>query len=239
MVTKKLKRLECFDGFSISLQGSETNYCSPRKDVAIYGAIEAGYPSEEEELLLPYQEDKQLPMEESVFGWVPMKVVYDLVIKHGGWKEGGIPPMIGLDFEGPNLGVGAGRYSFLATSPYKEATWKHQMRGHRVGATRKEKASVPGIPLPGIKEYLQMAYAEDKDEKKFEDMVEVAEQRVLYKGLPVPATWSTRRKGLPPYLESLLNYPYLSPPLYPNPFKLVGHGTAGIITMEDGEYRKF
>jgi len=216
MVAKKLKRLECFDGFSVSLQGSESNYSSPRKDVAIYGAIEAGFPSEEEELLLPYQEDKELPMNESVFGWVPMKVVYDIVIKHGGWKKGGIPPMIGLTQE-----TGPAAWSPYLSAGYKEATWKHQMRGHRVGATRKEKASVPGIPLPGINQYLQMAYAEDKDEMKFEDLVEDEHpyERVLYKGLPVPATWSTRRKGLPHYLESLLNYPYLPPPLYPNPFK--------------------
>jgi hypothetical protein len=232
MVSKKLNRLECFDGFSVSLQGSEGNYSSPRKDNATYGAIEAGYPSVEEELLEPYQEDKQMPMQESVFGWVPMKVIYDIVIKHGGWQEGGIPPMIGLTQEdvsskSPSL------YSFLAASPYKEATWKHQMRGHRKGATNKERRSVPGVPLPGILEYLQMAYTEDKDEMKlhwrdmdFED--EHPFERVLYKGLPVPPTWwARRRQGPPHYLESLLNYHYLSPPLYPNHF------------LNHMQYRKF
>ena len=78
-----------------------------------------------------------------------------------------------------------------------------------------------------------MAYAEDKDEMEFEDLYsshkdgiraritedEHPYERVLYKGIPVPATWSTRRMGTPHYLESLLNYPYLSPPLYPHPFK--------------------
>ena len=148
MVTKKLKRLECFDGFSVSLQGSESNYSSPRKDVAIYGAIEAGFPSEEEELLLPYQEDKQLPMNESVFGWVPMKVVYDIVIKHGGWKEGGIPPMIGLT-QGETTRHHGVTYDELVASPYKgsnlETSNARPQRGSNTeGAKKRSRHSTSG-----------------------------------------------------------------------------------------------
>ena len=233
MVTKKLNRLVCFDGFSVSLQGSETNYASPRKDNAIaYSAIEAGFPSHAEELLEPYQEDSELPMGDSVFGWVPMQVIYDIVIKHGGWKEGEIPPMTGLTQE-----ILSHTMMNLAERPYKEATWKHQMQGHKKGATDKERRSVPGIPLPAIKEYLAMAELEDGELSQAHLEVPKGLQRVLFKGLPVPATWGSRRRGLPHYIQSLLNYPYLSPPLYPLEPLEVDEAIEGDGYVRD--YRKF
>lgn len=87
----KYKRITCNSGFSVSVQGSKTNYCSPPNNVGPYTAVELGFPSSFEELLEEYAEDRSNPTE-TIYGWVPVGIVRSLVIKHGGIISGELPP---------------------------------------------------------------------------------------------------------------------------------------------------
>lgn len=74
----------CLDGFKISIQASETHYCTPRENgFSYYSEVELGYPSETDGIIMEYAEDKENPTE-TVYAWVPIEVVDELVEKHGG-----------------------------------------------------------------------------------------------------------------------------------------------------------
>lgn len=77
----------CKDGFFVSVQASEFHYCSPRETLpdGNYNAVELGYPSETDELILDYAENPTCPTE-TVYGWVPTETVDKLLEKHGGIK---------------------------------------------------------------------------------------------------------------------------------------------------------
>lgn len=76
--------LVCADGFSMSVQASRSHYCSPREDSPIaYNSVEIGFPSSEEELIIQYAEKPESPTE-SIYGYVPVKIVDEVIIKHGG-----------------------------------------------------------------------------------------------------------------------------------------------------------
>ena len=88
---KKNRSVVCADGFEMSVQASETNYCEPRIDNAErYTAVEVGFPNREEDLLLPWAEDRQAPTN-TVYGWVPVERVALVIAKHGGMVEGEVP----------------------------------------------------------------------------------------------------------------------------------------------------
>ncbi|QDP66901.1 MAG: hypothetical protein Unbinned4409contig1002_2 [Prokaryotic dsDNA virus sp.] len=70
-------RIICKDGFSMSVQDGEHHY-------AKWGeSYEVGFPSEREELLMPYVEDPDYPTE-TVYAYVPKAVVSQVISKHGG-----------------------------------------------------------------------------------------------------------------------------------------------------------
>ena len=84
-------KIVCVDGFTMSVQASETSYCEPRVTGAdSYIAAEVGFPSQEEELLAEYAEDPQNPCQ-TVYGWVPRQVIINVIAKHGGMVEGDLP----------------------------------------------------------------------------------------------------------------------------------------------------
>lgn len=78
--------VECNDGFSMSVQASQNHYCAPRNNEGPYTHLEVGFPSESEELLLPFAEDDTEPTK-TVYGWVPIEVIEAVIAKHGGRKE--------------------------------------------------------------------------------------------------------------------------------------------------------
>ena len=89
---KTYKRAVCADGFSMSVQASSTNYCSPRRDGAEkYTAVEVGFPIATEELLIEFAEEPGRPTE-TVYGWVPSQTVALVIAKHGGLVDGELPP---------------------------------------------------------------------------------------------------------------------------------------------------
>ena len=80
-------RIECNDGFSMSVQGGTSfHYCTPRENVNEYEEVEIGFPSEKEELIMQYAENKDEPTD-TVYGYVPIETVEAVVEKHGGIKS--------------------------------------------------------------------------------------------------------------------------------------------------------
>lgn len=106
-------RIACNDGFSVSVQASEFAYCNPRytqwqnengwqvingnyyssSDIPRnfetdhfipYESVELGYPSKADELIYEYAEGDDYT--NTVYGYVPVKIVEQLIEKHGGFK---------------------------------------------------------------------------------------------------------------------------------------------------------
>ena len=77
-------RVRCADGFSISVQANKYAYCSPRITYpGEYTRVELGYPSEPDEMIEEYAEDWD-DLTNTVYGYVPIKIVDKLLEKHGG-----------------------------------------------------------------------------------------------------------------------------------------------------------
>lgn len=83
-VQENRPRLYCNNGYSISVQASEFHYCSPRINGAQdYESVELGFPSEEDELINEYA-DSGFDYTDTVYGYVPIEIVEQLIEKHGG-----------------------------------------------------------------------------------------------------------------------------------------------------------
>ena len=90
-MVKLNRKIQCADGFEMSVQANEGAYCTPRVDGAdAYTHAEVGYPSLVEELLLPYAEDPDKPCV-TVYGWVPAHVITIICAKHRGIVSGELP----------------------------------------------------------------------------------------------------------------------------------------------------
>ena len=88
---KQYRRVVCEDGYSVSIQASSTNYCSPRVDDAFeYKSLELGFPSQADYIIERYAENENA-LTETVYGYVPVDDVYLLLTKHGGVIEGDVP----------------------------------------------------------------------------------------------------------------------------------------------------
>lgn len=82
-------RIKCADGYTVSAQAGYGIYSVPRIDADFYNAVELGYPSAEDKELIPYAENRNSPLN-TVYGYVPVKIVDEVLKKHGG--------IIGADF---------------------------------------------------------------------------------------------------------------------------------------------
>lgn len=85
------KKIVCVDGFTMSVQASERNYCSPKDDVGPYTEVEVGFPNMYDLYLHEYAEDPLRPTE-TVYGWVPQIIVQLCIDSHGGMVSGELPP---------------------------------------------------------------------------------------------------------------------------------------------------
>ena len=91
---KMNKNVVCKDGFTMSVQAGETQYCHPREtDADKYTEVEIGFPSRPEDLLLEYAENGDRPTE-TVYAYVPASLVTLVIAKHGGMVSGELPPGI-------------------------------------------------------------------------------------------------------------------------------------------------
>ena len=81
----------CADGFRMSVQASAASYSIPRMTGApTYTEVEVGFPSAREELLMEWAEDRDDPTG-TVYGYVPVRVVTNVIAKHGGMVSGEVP----------------------------------------------------------------------------------------------------------------------------------------------------
>lgn len=78
-------RIVCKDGFSMSVQAGSSLYCSPREclEDGEYESVEIGFPSFEELLINKFAEDPS-DYTNTVYGYVPVEIVDEVIIKHGG-----------------------------------------------------------------------------------------------------------------------------------------------------------
>ena len=86
------RRVLCIDGFSMSVQASQGNYCIPRVNNSLwYNEVEIGFPSSKEPVILQYMDGTLNDPTDAVYGYVPVDLVRHIIDKHGGIKEGEVP----------------------------------------------------------------------------------------------------------------------------------------------------
>lgn len=84
--------VKCKDGFTVSIQGgTHFHYCEPREKRNVYESVELGFPSKEDEIINYYAENSE-DYTGTVYGYVPIDVVENLIEKHGGIVDKMIPP---------------------------------------------------------------------------------------------------------------------------------------------------
>ena len=89
--TERNRQVVCADGFTMSVQAHAGAYCIPRISGApVYREVEVGFPSVREDLLMDYAEEPDKPTQ-TVYGYVPVQVVTNVLAKHGGIVDGEIP----------------------------------------------------------------------------------------------------------------------------------------------------
>jgi hypothetical protein len=84
------RRIELNNGVTLSIQGSDAAYCTPRVNSdgygsGIYTSMEIGFPSREIELLNQYAEDPEKPTD-TVYPHTPIEVIEQVVNWGGGIK---------------------------------------------------------------------------------------------------------------------------------------------------------
>jgi|TARA_R110000824_G_scaffold112791_1_gene262153 hypothetical protein len=89
--TERNRLVVCADGFTMSVQAHAGAYCIPKMTGApVYREVEVGFPSKTEDLLIEYAEEPDKPTQ-TVYGYVPVQVVTNVIAKHGGIVDGEIP----------------------------------------------------------------------------------------------------------------------------------------------------
>ena len=82
-----LPRIRCNDGFSISIQVNNTNYCASENGTRQFGfnwvEVEWGFPSEEIDGVKYNAEDEDNTTD-TVGGYVDIKLIDELIEEHGG-----------------------------------------------------------------------------------------------------------------------------------------------------------
>ena len=91
MTSSRLPHIVCSDGLEMSVQVGYHLYSEPKKVAKRYSAVEIGYPSDHEPLIEKYAESfyKEDEMDvtdytDTVYPYVPVKIVNQVLKKHGG-----------------------------------------------------------------------------------------------------------------------------------------------------------
>jgi hypothetical protein len=88
-------RIECKDGFTVSVQGNGGAYCTPREDCPStpYTHVECGFPSSKPFAILCEYADLLATGDytETVYPYVPVEVVQNELDAHGGIVKGEMP----------------------------------------------------------------------------------------------------------------------------------------------------
>lgn len=82
-------RVLCRDGHFVSVQASDSAYCTPRDNHGPYTHVEAGLPScPPPESWFPYAEDES---ERAIYAYMPIELVDEFIREHGGMVAGELP----------------------------------------------------------------------------------------------------------------------------------------------------
>lgn len=82
------EKAKCVSGLEISIQASDGHYCTPRvTDAPLYTHVEVGFPPYRIAQLMAFAEDREKPTE-TVYGWVPIHIMNDIIDAHGGLIDG-------------------------------------------------------------------------------------------------------------------------------------------------------
>ena len=92
---KNYERVVCADGFSISIQAGSGKYSVPRGGARRFSQLELGFPNRPCPFIYEWAENKA-DYTETIYPYVPAKVVDAMIRGHGGIVSGECPP---LDFE--------------------------------------------------------------------------------------------------------------------------------------------
>jgi len=87
LVSTRLPQIVCVDGFKMSVQVGFSLYSTPKKVAKRYSAVEIGFPSEHEPLIEEFAEgsfDETPDYTETVYPYVPVRIVDKVLKKHGG-----------------------------------------------------------------------------------------------------------------------------------------------------------
>ena len=89
LTSSRLPHIVCTDGFSMSVQVGYSLYSTPKKVAKRYSAVEIGYPSDHEPLIEEYAEcftfeELDIDFTDTVYPYVPVKIVDKVLKKHGG-----------------------------------------------------------------------------------------------------------------------------------------------------------
>ena len=91
LTSSRLPHIVCSEGFTMSVQVGYSLYSEPKKVAKRYSAVEIGYPSDHEPLIEKYAETffKEDEMDvtdytDTVYPYVPVKIVNQVLKKHGG-----------------------------------------------------------------------------------------------------------------------------------------------------------
>ena len=89
LTSTRLPKIICSDGFTMSVQVGSSLYSTPKKVAKRYSTVEIGFPSEDEPLIEKYAEsyydpDVDFKYTETVYPYVPVRVVDKVLKKHGG-----------------------------------------------------------------------------------------------------------------------------------------------------------
>ena len=88
MTSSRLPQIVCVDGFEMSVQVGSHLYSTPKKVAKRYSAVEIGFPSDHEPLIEEYAEtfhqEDATDYTDTVYPYVPVKIVNKVLKKHGG-----------------------------------------------------------------------------------------------------------------------------------------------------------
>lgn len=80
-------KIVCIDGFKMSVQGHEMTYSIPKKVGTEFEAMEIGFPSVQEDLIIEFIDRPGHEPTQSVYGFIPISLIEQVIEKHGGIDE--------------------------------------------------------------------------------------------------------------------------------------------------------
>lgn len=78
--------VQCADGFTMSVQASKHHYCTPRDSAGPWTKVEVGFPTTKVESFMPYIDGADSDPTDTVYGYVPIRLVVQAIADHGGFK---------------------------------------------------------------------------------------------------------------------------------------------------------